>query len=155
MFVLIIQPSFRLTFYQIYQRYCSCLLNSVHEGENMGFTLKYLHVERDKLGLLYRKALVPPLALPARLEAQQLIPQCFDLTSVNSNSHILFLPIVVFCSGFIDILMHSKSQFHLKNVSSMIIRGTNSDVNRIYCLICLWVHIFSSLSLGYHFTPFF
>lgn len=54
MFVLIIQPSFRLTFYQIYQRYCSCLLNSVHEGENMSFTLKYLHAERDKLGLLYR-----------------------------------------------------------------------------------------------------
>lgn len=31
----------------------------------------------EMVDLLYRKASVPPLALPARLEAQQLIPQFF------------------------------------------------------------------------------
>lgn len=63
--------------------------DSVHEEEALGFTLNYLHTERvnkkrpEMVELSYRKALGPPPALPARLEAQQLVHQCFYSTPVK------------------------------------------------------------------------
>lgn len=63
-------------------KHCCCLLSeTVHQA--LGFTLNDSHVERVKrekgaqdggtVELLYRKALAPPLALPVRLEVQQLV----------------------------------------------------------------------------------
>jgi len=49
------------------------------------FKLKELNKKKrlEMVELWFRRAFVPPLASPATLEAQQLIPRCFYSTSVK------------------------------------------------------------------------